>query len=111
MGAILGLVIAICGLVIKILFKLRLLPAFLFLLITQIWFGAWAYSIGDWYMVITIAISAVGLGSFVVQGIKKHRRNQKLEKAYVERLIAKCKQGNVDELVRSGRVVKIDTLG
>ncbi len=89
MGAILGLVLAICGLVIKILFKLRLLPAALFLLICNFVFWDWAHSIGDWYYIIVIALAAIGLGSFVVQGIMKHRKNKKFEKAYEERLWAK----------------------
>ena len=107
MGAILGLALGLCGIAIKILFKLRLLPAFLFLLITQIWFGDWSHSIGDWYEVITIAIIAIGLGSFVVQAIKKHHRNQKLEKAYVERLIAKCQQEHGNDTHKDGWYTKI----
>lgn len=102
MGAILGLVLAICGLVIKILFKLRLLPAALFLLICNFVFWDWAHSIGDWYYIIVIALAAIGLGSFVVQGIKKYRRDQRLEKAYEERLTAKCKQQNGDDLHKDG---------
>ena len=102
MGAILGLALGLCGFAIKILFKLRLLPAFLFLLITQIWFWSWADSIGDWFEVITIALSAIGLGSFVVQGIMKHRSNQKFEKAYVAQLAAKYDQAQADGRCKDG---------
>ena len=96
MGAILGLALGLCGFALKILFKLRLLPAALFLLICNFVFWDWAHSIGDWYMVITIALSAIGLGSFIVQGIMKHRENKKFEKAYVERLAAKYDQAKAE---------------
>ena len=102
MGAILGLVLAICGLVIKILFKLRLLPAALFLLICNFVFWDWAHSIGDWYYIIVIALAAIGLGSFVVQGIVKLRENQKLEKAYEAQLIAKYDQAKAEGRLKDG---------
>jgi len=101
-GLVLGLATGLLGIAIKILFKLRLLPAFLFLLITQVWFGAWAYSIGDWYMVITITIGAIGLGSFVVQGINKYRADQKREKAYVAQLAAKYDQAQAEGRLKDG---------
>lgn len=111
MGTLLGLALGIAGFALKILItvlaKLRLLPAFLFLLITQICFSDWAYSIGDWYKVIAIALIAVGLGSFIVQGIMKLRKNQKLENAYVERLAYKFNQQNGDGLHKDGWYTKI----
>lgn len=116
MDAVVGLLIRVClmvfGLLFKILFKLRILPAFLFLLITQIWFGAWAHSIGDWYEAITIALMAIGLGSFIVQGIIKlrdHLFSSKLEKAYEARQEAEREQELIDELYRSGRITRIKT--
>jgi len=115
MEALVGLLIKaafmVFGLLLKILFKLRLLPAFLFVLITQIWFGAWAHSIGDWYETITIALIAIGLGSFVVQGIIKlrsHLVSSKIEKEYEARLEAKREQEIIDELYRSGRLTRIN---
>jgi len=101
-GLVLGIATALFGIAMKIIFKLRLLPAFLFLLITQIWFSAWAYSIGDWYMVITIAIGAIGLGSFVVQGINKYRESKKREKAYVTQLAAKYDQAKAEGRLKDG---------
>jgi len=116
MGALAGFVIRlgeiVIGLLIKILVKLRLLPAVLFLLITQIWFDAWINSIGYWYEVITIALIAIGLGSFVVQGIIKLRRlsfSSKYETAYEAELEADYEQAILGELYRSGRVTRIKT--
>ena len=102
MGAILGLALAIFGLVIKILFKLRLLPAALFLLICNFVFWDWAHSIGDWYYIIVIALAAIGLGSFVVQGIIKLRENRKFEKAYVAQLAAKYDKAQAEGRCKDG---------
>ncbi len=104
-GLVLGLATGLLGIAMKILFKLRLLPAALFILICNFVFWDWAHSIGDWYYIIVIALAAIGLGSFVVQGINKYRDNQRIEKAYVERLIAKSKQ--CDDLHKDGWYTKI----
>lgn len=106
MSLIIGVALGICGVVLKIVItiavKLRLLPALLFVLITQFFFSAWAQSIGVWYEVIAIALAAVGLGSLAVKGILKIRRDHQLEKAYVERLKAKCDQAKNDGLIQNG---------
>ena len=111
-GLLVKAIVMVFGLLLKILFKLRLLPAFLFLLVTQIWFGTWAHSIGDWYEAITITLMAIGLGSFIVQGIIKlrdHFVSSKLEKAYEARQEAKREQEILDELYTSGRITRIST--
>ncbi len=115
MDALIGMLIKVVflalGVLIKILAKLRLLPAFLFVLITQIWFGAWAHSLGYWYDVIGIGLAAIGLGSFVVQGILKlrdHLFSRRLEKAYEQRMEAEQEQALLDELYSNGRVTRIN---
>jgi len=101
-GLVLGLATGLLGIAMKILFKLRLLPAALFILICNFVFWDWAHSIGDWYYIIVIALAAIGLGSFVVQGINKYRENQKREKAYVTQLAAKYDQAKAEGRLKDG---------
>lgn len=114
MASLVGLLIEVAcmlfKLLLKVLFKLRILPAFLFAAITQIWFGTWAKSLGDLYFVIAIGLTAIGLGSFVVQGIIKlrsHFVSSKLEREYEVRQ----KQQLIDEFYRNGWITRINTLG
>lgn len=113
MASLVGLLIEVAcmlfTLLLKVLFKLRILPAFLFVVITQIWFGAWANSIGDWYEVIIIGFAAIGLGSFVVQGIMKlrsHFVSSKLEREYESRKERRL----LEELEKSGRITRIHNI-
>ena len=110
--AAVGLVIKLFGLVFKILIvilgKLRLLPAFLFLLITQIWFPTLSSNIGWWYEAIVIGLCVLGLGSFAVQGIIKLRRHV-ISSKYESELEAENEQAILDELYRSGRITRIKT--
>lgn len=71
LGLLLNMVMGVCRIFWFILGKLRLLPAFIFLVITEVWFYEWKQSIGWWWDAIVYALAALGLGSFVVQFILK----------------------------------------
>ena len=107
MAMLVRLFMLVVQLIVTLLIKLRLLPAFIYVAVTSIWFSEWAESIGWMHDGIAIALIAIGLGSFVVQGIIKLRDayiSSKLEAEYE----AQRERELLDELLSTGKATRIN---
>ena len=107
MTLLIRLSMLVINLLVTILIKLRLFPAFIYVAVTSIWFSEWAKSIGWLHEGIAIALIAIGLGSFVVQGIIKLRDayiSSKCEAEYK----ARQERELANEFIKTGKATRIN---